>query len=71
VRAARLLGSAGALDRALNDPLRPSRATEPWVTTLRATLGDDAFTDAWSRGRASAVHDAVAYALGHDDAMHA
>jgi len=41
------------------------------VTVLRAALGDDLFAEDWSRGRALTVHDAVAFALGHDEAVHA
>jgi len=67
LRAAQLLGCASALDRALNDPLVGPGKTETWVTTLRTSLGDQPFADAWARGRAMTLPDAVAYALAQDD----
>jgi hypothetical protein len=66
-RAARLLGCASALDRALNDPLAGRGTTEQCVAAVRATLGEAAFADAWARGRAMSLHDAVTYALGQDE----
>jgi non-specific serine/threonine protein kinase len=67
-RAAQLLGCASGLEHALNDPLAGPGRSEDWVTALRATLGDPAFADAWARGRAMSLHEAVAFALGQDDA---
>jgi len=66
VRAAQLLGGASTLDRALNDPLAGLGAAESWVTDLRARVGDRPFADAWERGRAMTVHEAVAYALADE-----
>jgi hypothetical protein len=62
VRAAQLLGCAGGLDRALNDPVAGSRTTEHWITALRDGLGA-AFVDARARGAAMTLHEAVDYAL--------
>ena len=67
VRAAQLLGCASSLERALNDPLTGPGRPEGWVTALRATLGDPAFAEAWARGRAMSLREAVAFALGQDD----
>jgi predicted ATPase len=61
-RAARLLGGASALDRALNDPLAGSGSSGSWVATVRTALGDPAFDEAWARGRAMGLHGTVAYA---------
>jgi len=69
-RAAQLLGCASRLERALNDPLAGAAGSEDWVTALHRTLGDRAFADAWARGRAMSLHEAVAFALGPaDDAL--
>jgi hypothetical protein len=51
----------------LNDPFAGRGRTEKWVTAVRATLGEAEFSDAWARGRAMSLHDAVAYALGQDE----
>jgi hypothetical protein len=66
VRAAQLLGGASTLDRALNDPLARLGGAESWITDLRASVGDGPFVDAWERGRAMTVHEAVAYALADE-----
>jgi hypothetical protein len=66
-RAAQLLGCASSLERALNDPLTGPGRPKDWVTALHATLGDPAFAEAWARGRAMSVREAVAFALGQDD----
>jgi hypothetical protein len=65
-RAARLLGCASALDRPLNDLLAGPGKVEEWRTELSAALGEAAFAEAWARGRAMNLHDAVAYALSQD-----
>jgi hypothetical protein len=65
--AAQLLGCASALDRALNDPLAGLGTAETWITALRMSIGAERFAEAWARGRAMTVHEAVAYALAEDD----
>jgi hypothetical protein len=67
VRAAQLLGCASTLDRALNDPLAGLGTAEAWITVLRTSIGAERFADAWARGRAMTVHEAVGYALAEDD----
>jgi predicted ATPase len=66
-RSAQLLGCIAALHRALNDPLSSRGRADGWVTALHATLDENAFTDAWDRGRAMTLREAVAYALDEAD----
>jgi len=65
-RAARLLGAAEALRTRIGAPLPPHRRPEYEThrAALRVTLGEAAYTAAWSAGRALTWEEAVAEALG-------
>jgi non-specific serine/threonine protein kinase len=61
-RAARLLGAATALREQVGAPRR-----RPWqADTARAALGEEAWAVAFAAGRALALEEAVAEALGED-----
>jgi non-specific serine/threonine protein kinase len=65
-RSAQLFGAASALRQAMGAaPLLPVEQSEvdAHQTTLRDTLGEEAFTAAWEAGRAMTWEAAVAYAL--------
>jgi len=66
----RLLGAAQALREKTGTPLQPGvRAEyETFVATQRAALGEEAFAAAWAEGRAMSWQEAVAYALGEEEA---
>ena len=63
--AARLLGAAEALRRAIGAPLTPADRSEydARVAAARAQLGDGAFAAVWAEGRAMSLEQAVACAL--------
>jgi ATP/maltotriose-dependent transcriptional regulator MalT len=65
-RAARLLGASAALCEALGTPLDPViRAPhDQAVAAARAVLGEPRFAQGWAAGRALALAEAVAEALG-------
>jgi len=65
VRAARLLGAGDALREAMKTPLTESERTDYdcTVRAARAASGEDAFSAAWTEGRAMSQGDAIAYAL--------
>jgi tetratricopeptide (TPR) repeat protein len=67
---ARLFGAAEALREELGTPVPPpDRAEyERAVAAARAALGDEAFAAAWAEGRAMSWQQAIAYALGEEDA---
>lgn len=67
-RATRLLGAASAARTSVGAPLPPSErpAIDRYVASLRQTLGDAAFTLAWSEGQALSLDDAVQFALSED-----
>ena len=63
--AAKLFGSAESLREQLGAPLPPSE-TPPYqrlVEKVRSHLDPDAFADAWEKGRAMDMDEAVAFAL--------
>jgi predicted ATPase/transcriptional regulator with XRE-family HTH domain len=64
-KAVRLLGAAGAMRQAIE--YRRFRLHQPRydaaVAELRASVGDDAFREAWDEGAAFTLDDAVNYAL--------
>jgi predicted ATPase len=64
-RAARLLGAAAALRRALGAPLPPAdRAShDRTVAAVRRALGEDAWATAWAAGQACTLEQAIATAL--------
>jgi predicted ATPase/Tfp pilus assembly protein PilF/DNA-binding XRE family transcriptional regulator len=64
--AAVLFGAAEMLRDALNTPLSPAERPliEQEVARVVEQLGEGAFSEAWSRGRAMSVEEAVRYALG-------
>jgi non-specific serine/threonine protein kinase len=64
-RAAKLFGSAECLRESVGAPIPLARRTDYdcKVASTRATLGDEAFTLAWSKGRAMTLNEATAYAL--------
>ena len=64
-RAARLMGAVAALGKALGLSLHPDQQAkrEVFLTTLRETLGEPAFTAAYEAGRALSLEQAVACAL--------
>jgi len=70
-RAARLFGAADAVREVAGAGYEglesPSR--EPDLASLRATLGEPAFTAAWEAGRALSLDEAIAEALALADAL--
>ena len=64
-RAAHLWGAAEALRSALGTPMQPfHRPTyDQLVAQARRTLGENAFTSAWSAGHTMTIEEAIAYAL--------
>jgi tetratricopeptide (TPR) repeat protein len=64
-RAAQLFGAAESLHKIIGPRLNPFDHHDhaSVVASLRTSLGDDAFTSAWSLGRAMTREQAVAYAL--------
>jgi tetratricopeptide (TPR) repeat protein len=64
-RAARFFGSAQRLREATDVPLSSAERAEHdrSVAALRAALGEEAFTAAWSEGRATTMEQAVELAL--------
>ncbi len=63
--AARLFGAADAMREGLAVPLSPNELAqvEPIMDGLRAALGDDDFSTAWSNGRSLTQDEALADAL--------
>lgn len=68
----RALGSAAALREAIGTPLPPvyARDHERLVDASRAELGEKAFEDAWSAGRARTPEQAVAEARAITASLH-
>jgi predicted ATPase/DNA-binding CsgD family transcriptional regulator len=64
-RAARVLGAAAALRDEIGMPLPPGdrAAYEQDLAAVRAGLRDEAFSAAWSAGRAMSLEEAVDYAV--------
>jgi hypothetical protein len=64
-RAARLMGAGAALREAIRLPRPPTERDEyeTLVADLRAALGEDGYADAWDRGRALSVEQAIDYAI--------
>ena len=64
-RAARLFASAEALREAIHAPLEPEHQSrhERDCASVRAHIGDAAYTAAWTEGRALSLEQIVAYAL--------
>jgi hypothetical protein len=69
-RAARLWGAAEALRESLVWPLPPNERAEydRHRSAAREALGDEAFADAWIKGRRMTPEQAIRYALETDDA---
>jgi hypothetical protein len=65
-RAAQLLGAGERLREASGCPITPADrgAYEAHVAAVRTALGEKAFVAAWAEGRAMAVDQAIACALG-------
>jgi len=68
-RAAQLLGTVGAVREARNISLTALRRTEydRTVEGIRASLDDAAFVEAWARGRAMPLEQAIALAIEMKD----
>jgi len=64
-RAAILWGAANHLRETMNIPLDPSRAElyTSLIPRTREQIGDVAFEEAWKRGRAMTLEEAIAFAL--------
>ena len=64
-RAARLGAAASALRESIGSPLPPGEQEkfDKHVSSTRAALGDDAFTQAWNAGLAMTLKQAVDFAL--------
>jgi tetratricopeptide (TPR) repeat protein len=69
-RAARLLGAAEAAREAMGVEQLPSDQLEvdAYIAAARDQLDQATFDAAWAAGRAMSLEEAVAYALGQDDA---
>ena len=67
-RAAGLWASADALREAIGSPLSPNEKEEGdrKVAAARTSLGEQAFSTAWKKGRAMTIEQAIAYALEED-----
>jgi non-specific serine/threonine protein kinase len=65
VRAARLWGAAEALRESLGLPLPPSEREEydRCLAATRASMGEEAFADAWAAGRAMTLEEGIRCAL--------
>ncbi len=63
--AARLLGAAETLRQVLGTPLSlAKRSTNALIVdSIRAVIGEDAFTSAWEAGRRASIEEAVATAM--------
>ncbi len=64
-RAGRLFGAAEALREVIGAPLPPSDRSDydRHLNVARDALGEEAFTTAWTQGRAMTLEQAIAYAL--------
>ena len=73
LRAAQLFGAAEALSSAMGNPLPPADRVEHDrnLAAVRTELGDVGFAEAWSKGRAMTLEQAIEYALkvGESDAV--
>jgi hypothetical protein len=69
-RAVTLTGAAAALRVMLGAPHAPieREQIERWLGASRAALGDTEAVEAWTRGQAMTLEQAVAYALSEDTA---
>ncbi len=69
-QAARLWGTAEALREAFGSPLPPNERAEydREVAEARRALGEDAFTAAWTEGRAMTREQVIVYALAEERA---
>jgi non-specific serine/threonine protein kinase len=66
-RAARLWGAAERISQSIGSPVPRAVAERVGVSTVRQTLGDEAFDAAWAEGLAMTPDAAVAYALRDDE----
>jgi|SRR5579871_57973 len=66
--AVRLWAAADALREAIGSPLSPNEKEEldRKVATARASLGEEAFAEAWEQGQAMTIEQAIEYALQED-----
>ncbi len=68
-RATRLYAAADLLREATPaHPMGSSQGGEVDVAALRAALGEEAFAEAWSKGRSLLLHELIAYALEEEPA---
>jgi predicted ATPase/transcriptional regulator with XRE-family HTH domain/Tfp pilus assembly protein PilF len=67
-RAALLFGASDAFRSAFGSSLPPNdrQIIERWTVVARAQMDEAAFADAWARGAAMSLDEAVACALGYD-----
>lgn len=67
-RSARLWGAAEALREHIGAALSPveRRTYEPYMTASRASLGEEAWEEAWAEGREMTVEEAVDHALARE-----
>ena len=65
VRAARLMGASEALRETLGFPVPPAEREvyDRAVASMRSSMGEHAFSEAWAQGRAMSAEDAVTAAL--------
>ena len=70
MRSARLSGAAEALREVIGSELEIMERFnyDRIVPTVRTQLGENAFAAAWAAGRALSLEQAIAEALGDDDA---
>jgi len=66
-RAARLWGAAERISQSIGSPVPRAVAERVGVSTVRQTLGDEAFNAAWAEGLAMTPDAAVAYALRDEE----
>jgi predicted ATPase/class 3 adenylate cyclase len=64
-RAARLFGASEALPEAMDAPLEPGERAlqEPYLAAARSKLDETSWQEAWAKGRAMTLEEAIAYAL--------
>jgi predicted ATPase/DNA-binding XRE family transcriptional regulator len=69
-RAARLFGAASALREQFNASLPPNdrKFNSRYIADATAQLGSEGFAAAWAEGQAMSSDEAIAYALGEDQA---
>ncbi len=64
-RAARLFGASEALPEAMGAPLEPGERAfqEPYLAAARSQLDETSWQEAWAKGRAMTLEEAISYAL--------